>query len=238
MRLLLVEDDDRIAAFVEKGLREAGYAVDRAADGVEGLRLAATEEAGRYAAAIVDLMLPQLDGIGLIERLRERGSDVPLLILSARREVDDRVRGLRAGGDDYLTKPFAFAELLARIEALVRRSRGGVAEPTRLAAGPLAVDLLTREVTRADERLDLQPREYELLTLFLRHAGHVVSKTMILDEVWGYDFDPRTNAVDVLVHRVRKKVDEPFEPKLIETIRGVGYVLRIPDPAAGRSDDL
>ena len=234
MRLLLIEDDDRLADFVRRGLEEAGYAVDRACDGPEGLALAlpgaSRPDVARYDAVVTDLMLPHLDGLALIECLRARGSRIPVLILSARRDVGDRVAGLRAGGDDYLTKPFAFAELLARLEALLRRAhdRGNGDAATHLAAGPVTLDLLTRAVTRAGEPLDLQPREFALLTLLLRHAGRVVSKTMILDEVWGYDFDPRTNAVDVLVHRLRKKLDEPFEPKLIETVRGVGYVLRTP----------
>ncbi len=228
MRLLLIEDDDRMAGFALRGLREAGYAVTRAADGQAGLDLALGD--ALFDVAVVDVMLPRLDGLALVARLRERGSALPVLLLSARRDVDSRVAGLRAGGDDYLTKPFAFAELLARLEALLRRSgpHRAAAEPTRLAAGPVALDLLTRAVTRAGETVELQPREFELLALLLRHAGRVVSKTMILEAVWGYRFDPRTNAVDVLVHRLRKKIDEPFEPRLVETVRGVGYRLRVP----------
>jgi two-component system OmpR family response regulator len=224
MRLLVVEDDPFIADFVRTGLREAGYAVDHAADGETAFALAMNEP---YDAAVVDLMLPRLDGLGLIERLRGSGVAVPVLILSAKRSVDDRVRGLQAGGDDYLTKPFAFAELLARVQALVRRSTGAP-EATRLTAGPIAVDLVARTVTRAGEAVDLQPREFALLETLVRHAGRVVSKTAIHQAVWDFDFNPRTNVVEVLVHRLRQKVDEPFEPALIHTVRGAGYVLRIP----------
>ena len=224
MRILVVEDDPHIAGFVQQGLREAGYAVDHAGDGHEAFALALNEP---YDAAIVDLMLPRRDGLGLIEDLRGRGVPTPFLILSAKRSVDDRVRGLEAGGDDYLTKPFAFAELLARLQALIRRSSGAT-EPTRLTAGPLTLDLLTREVTRAGEALDLQPREFALLEYLLRNAGRVVSKTAIQQHVWDFDFNPQTNVVEVLVHRLRQKVDHAFEPKLIHTVRGVGYVLRTP----------
>ena len=224
MRLLLVEDDPHIAAFVQKGLREAGYAVDRAADGHEALALALNEP---YDAAVVDLMLPKMDGLSLIESLRGSGVSTPVLILSARRSVDDRVRGLQAGGDDYLTKPFAFAELLARVQALLRRGHG-TAAPTHLTAGPIAIDLLSRTATRAGDTLELMPREFTLLEYLARHPGRVVSKTEIQQHVWDFDFDPQTNVVEVLVHRLRQKVDHGFEPKLIHTVRGVGYVLRIP----------
>ena len=224
MRLLVVEDDPFIADFVRTGLQEAGYAVDHAADGEAASALATNEP---YDAAIVDLMLPRLDGLGLIERLRGSGVSMPVLILSAKRTVDDRVRGLQAGGDDYLTKPFAFAELLARVQALVRRSTGAP-EATRLVAGPVAVDLVARTVTRAGEGIDLQPREFALLEHLVRNAGRVVSKTAIHQAVWNFDFNPRTNVVEVLVHRLRQKVDEPFEPALIHTVRGAGYVLRVP----------
>lgn len=224
MRLLVVEDDARIAAFVVQGLREAGYAVDHVGDGETALRQALAVD---YAAAVVDVMLPRRDGLSLIEALRQRGASLPVLILSARRSVDDRVLGLRTGGDDYLTKPFAFAELLARVQALVRRGTGA-AEPTRLAVGPLTLDLVTRAVSRAGQAIDLQPREFRLLEYLMRHAGRVVSKTLVIEHVWDYDFDPQTNVVDVLVHRVRKKVDAGFEPRLIDTVRGVGYVLRVP----------
>jgi DNA-binding response OmpR family regulator len=220
--VLLVEDDDQIADFVGQGLRESGYAVDRSANGEEALHAAIDEP---YDVAIVDLMLPGLDGLSLIERLRQRGCHTPVLILSAKRSVDDRVRGLQAGGDDYLTKPFAFAELLARVQALIRRASGS-AEPTTLTVGPLRIDLLAREVTRADERIELQPREFSLLEYLVRNAGRVVTKTMILEHVWGSDFDPQTNVVDVLIHRLRKKVDHGFEPTLVHTVRGFGYVIR------------
>jgi two-component system OmpR family response regulator len=222
--ILLVEDDDVIAEFVAKGLGEAGFAVDRARDGEEGLALALQNA---YEAAVVDVMLPRLDGLGLIDRLRRRGRNTPVLILSARRTVDDRVRGLQAGGDDYLVKPFDFSELLARVQALVRRATG-VAEPTRLELGPLTLDLLTREVKRDDVVLELRPREYALLEYLMRNGGRVVSRTAILSRVWGYSFDPHTNAVDVLVSRLREKLDRDFETKLLHTVRGAGYVLRVP----------
>jgi heavy metal response regulator len=221
---LLVEDDPTIADFVEKGLKEAGFAVDHAADGRDGLELAL---AGRYDVAIVDLMLPGMDGLSLIDALRARGVRTPLLILSARRSVDDRVRGLQAGGDDYLTKPFAFAELLARVQALIRRA-SGAAEPTRLTVADLSLDLLTRHVTRGEQAVDLRPREFALLEYLMRNAERVVSKTSILSHVWGYNFDPNTNVIDVLVSRLRDKIDRPFPVKLLHTVRGVGYVLRPP----------
>jgi two-component system OmpR family response regulator len=222
--ILLVEDDDVIAEFVARGLGEAGFAVDRASDGEEGLDLALQNA---YDAAVVDIMLPRLDGLGLIDRLRRRGRSTPVLILSARRTVDDRVRGLQAGGDDYLVKPFDFSELLARLQALVRRATG-VAEPTRLELGPLTLDLLTREVKRGDVVLDLRPREYALLEYLMRNGGRIVSRTAILSHVWGYNFDPHTNAVDVLVSRLREKLDREFEVKLLRTVRGAGYVLKAP----------
>lgn len=224
MRVLLVEDDPTIADFVEKGLREAGFAVDVASDGRAGLAQAI---GGGHDAAIVDVMLPQMDGLALIDALRARGVRTPVLILSARRSVDDRVRGLQAGGDDYLTKPFAFAELLARVQALIRRA-SGAAEPTRLIVGDLSLDLLTRKVQRGSESLDLRPREFALLEFLMRNAGRVVSKTSILSHVWGYNFDPNTNVVDVLVSRLRDRIDRPFPLKLLHTVRGAGYVLRPP----------
>jgi two-component system, OmpR family, response regulator len=223
MRVLVVEDDDTIASFVVKGLREAGFAADHAKHGREGLERALAEP---YDAAVVDLMLPGLDGLGLIRTLRERGVRTPVLILSARRSVDDRVKGLETGGDDYLTKPFAFEELLARVQALIRRSTGS-AEPTRLVAGGLELDLLSRQCRREGRIVDLRPREFALLEYLMRHAGRVVSKTMIMAHVYDYRFDPRTNVVDVLVHRLREKVDRDFEPKLIQTVRGMGYVLKV-----------
>jgi two-component system, OmpR family, response regulator len=221
MRVLIVEDEPTIADFVEKGLSEAGFAVDTAADGERGLELA---RQGAYDVAIIDVMLPKLDGLSLIDRMRARGVRTPVLILSARRTVDDRVRGLQAGGDDYLTKPFAFAELIARVQALIRRSTGAT-EPTRLTAGDLSIDLLTRRTERAGTTLDLRPREFALLEYLMRNQGRVISKTMILSHVWGYNFNPGTNVVDVLVSRLREKIDKGFETKLLHTVRGVGYVL-------------
>jgi two-component system OmpR family response regulator len=221
MRILVVEDDETLAEFISKGLREAGFVVDVAGDGRTGLDLAGQH---RPDLAVVDVMLPGLDGFSLIEALRRGGLRFPVLILSARQSVDDRVRGLQIGGDDYLTKPFAFAELLARVQALLRRVPGS-SEPTQLHVADLTIDLLSREVTRAGQRIDLRPREYALLEYLARHPGQVVSKTMILSRVWNYSFDPRTNVVDVLVHRLREKIDGAFEPKLLHTRRGMGYVL-------------
>jgi DNA-binding response OmpR family regulator len=223
VRVLVVEDDEKIASFVTTGLRQAGFAVDRADDGEQGLALALL---AHYDVAVVDLMLPRLDGLELIERVRRGRVTTPVIILSARRSIDDRVRGLQTGGDDYLTKPFAFAELLARVQALLRRVTGAV-EPTRLTVGDLTLDLLTREVSREGRRLDLQPREFSLLEYLMRNAGRPVSKTMILERVWDYRFDPQTNVVDVLVSRLRTKVDREFSAKLLHTIRGVGYVLKV-----------
>ncbi len=222
MRLLVIEDDATIASFVVKGLTEAGFAVDHAEDGLKGRALALSEP---YDAAVVDVMLPGLDGLSLIEDLRARKVRTPVLILSARRSVDDRVRGLQAGGDDYLVKPFAFSELLARVQALIRRSSGGT-QATRLVAGDLTMDLISRRVERAGTVIDLRPREFALLEYLMRNAGRVVSKTMILEHVWNYSFDPRTNVVDVLVFRLRDKIDRGFERKLIQTVRGIGYVLK------------
>jgi two-component system, OmpR family, response regulator len=223
MRVLVAEDDQVIADFVSQGLREAGYAVDVAATGSDALRRA---QDGGYDAAVMDVMLPELDGLSVIEQLRAKKNQMPVLILSARHTVDDRVKGLQAGGDDYLTKPFAFAELLARLQALLRRS-GGASEPTRLSVGDLTLDLLSRRVERAGTALDLRPREFALLEYLMRHPGRVLSKTMILSHVWGYSFDPGTNVVDVLVSRLRDKVDEAFDTKLIHTVRGAGYVLKV-----------
>jgi len=220
MRVLVVEDDAKIASFVVKGLKQEGYAVDHASDGDTGLTLATTT---RYDAAVVDVMLPGLDGLSLVKRLRSRREDVPVLFLSARSGVDDRVRGLQAGGDDYLTKPFAFAELSARLQALIRRATRAP-EATRLAAGDIAMDLVARTVTVAGREVELQPREFALLEYLLRHPGRPVTKTMILEHVWDYSFDPQTNVVDVLMHRLRAKVDP--ERRRIETVRGVGYVLK------------
>ena len=222
MHALIIEDDTAIAEFIARGLREAGFAVDVAADGNEGLEAALT---GEPDVAIVDLMLPGRDGLSVIDELRRKGRSTPVLILSARRSVDDRVRGLQAGGDDYLTKPFAFAELLARVQALVRRATR-TPEATTLTVGDLVLDLLSRKVTRAGQPIELRPREFALLEYLMRNAGKVVSKTMILSHVWEYNFDPQTNIVDVLVSRLRDKIDRPFERKLLQTVRGVGYVIR------------
>jgi DNA-binding response OmpR family regulator len=222
MRLLLVEDDKKTSTFIVKGLQRAGFAVDHAANGEDGLHLGLTEQ---YDAAIVDVMLPKGTGLSLVEELRSGGINTPVLFLSARRSVDDRIRGLQTGGDDYMTKPFSFAELLARVRALIRRT-SGAPEPTRLAAGPLSLDLLSREVVRSGARVDLQPREFALLEYLMRHAGEIVSKTMILEHVWDYEFEPQTNVVDVLVCRLRKKIETDADQKLIQTIRGVGYVLK------------
>lgn len=223
MRVLVVEDDKKIASFVVKGLKEAGFAVDHADNGSEGLERARHHP---YDAAVIDVMLPKLDGLSLIERLRTEKITTPVLILSAKRAVDDRVKGLQTGGDDYLTKPFSFSELLARVQALIRRA-SLEPEPTRLESGDLSLDLLKREVARAGRRLELQPREFALLEYLMRNAGRVVSKTMIIEHVWGYDFDPLTNVVDVLVSRLRQKIDRDFETKLIQTYRGVGYALKV-----------
>jgi len=222
MRVLVVEDDSKIASFLVNGLKQNGFAVDHASDGETGLALAG---AVTYDAAVLDIMLPKLDGLSLLRQLRQDKIHVPVLILSAKASVDDRVKGLQAGGDDYLTKPFAFSELLARVQALVRRATHPT-EPTKLSAGDLKLDLLTREVTRGGQKIELQSREFALLELLLRHPGRAVTKTMILEHLWDYSFDPQTNVVDVLVHRLRAKVEKDFPVKLIQTIRGVGYVLK------------
>ena len=221
VRILVVEDDEKIASFIVKGLKQNGYAVVDSPDGENALVLGGTVA---YDAAVVDLMLPKLDGLRLIEHLRARGLRTPVLILSAKASVDDRVKGLQAGGDDYLTKPFAFSELLARIQALIRRATQ-TAEPTRLTAGELTLDLLTREVRRGNEVVELQPREFALLEYLMRHPNRVVTKTMILEHIFDFSFDPQTNVVDVLVHRLRSKADPKKE--MIQTLRGVGYVLRV-----------
>ena len=223
MRVLVAEDDQVIADFVSQGLREAGYAVDVAATGPEALKKALE---GGHDAAVMDVMLPGLDGLAVIEQLRAKRQQMPVLILSARHTVDDRVKGLQAGGDDYLTKPFAFAELLARLQALLRRS-AGTTEPTRLVVGDLTLDLLSRKVERGGKTIDLRPREFALLEYLMRHPGRVLSKTMILSHVWGYSFDPGTNVVDVLVSRLRDQIDEGFDTRMIHTVRGAGYVLKV-----------
>ncbi|MBI4324555.1 MAG: response regulator transcription factor [Chloroflexi bacterium] len=222
MRILVVEDDRKIASFLVQGLKQSGFAVDHCADGEEALIMARTIA---YDGAILDLMLPKLDGLSLLQTLRKENIRVPVIILSAKASVDDRIKGLQAGGDDYLTKPFAFSELLARVQALIRRATHA-AEPTRLTVGELSLDLLTREVTRAGEKIELPAREFALLEYLMRHAGRVVTKTMILEHVWDYSFDPQTNVVDVLVCRLRNKVDKDFPRKMIQTLRGVGYALK------------
>jgi DNA-binding response OmpR family regulator len=221
MRVLVIEDDKKIASFVLQGLKEAGFAVDHAVDGDEGLDLALMAP---YDAAVIDLMLPNRDGVSVIEELRDRKVNTPVIILSAKRSVDERVRGLQAGGDDYMTKPFAFSELLARIQGLIRRASGTV-EPTRLNIGEFSIDLLARKVTRSGKKIELQPREFALLEYLMRNAGRVVSKTMILEHIWDYSFDPQTNLVDVLICRLRNKIDQDGAKKSIQTVRGVGYVL-------------
>ena len=227
MRVLVVEDDKKIASFIVNGLRQAGFTVDHAENGQAGLSLAL---ASHYDAAVLDLMLPKLDGLSLIEELRRQKRVTPVIILSAKRSLDDRIKGLQAGGDDYLTKPFSFAELLARVHALIRRA-SHESEPTRLAAGNLSLDLLSREVLRGGVKIDLQPREFALLEYLMRNCGRVVSKTMIIEHVWGYAFDPMTNVVDVLVSRLRNKIDREFDRKLIQTYRGVGYALKLAEPS-------
>lgn len=222
MRILVVEDDKKIASFVVNGLRQSGFAVDHAPDGDEGLIMVRSIP---YDLAVLDIMLPKMDGLTLLQTLRRENVRVPVIILSAKASVDDRVKGLQAGGDDYLTKPFSFTELLARIQALLRRSNRA-AEPTRLVVGDLALDLLAREVTRAGQKIELQTREFALLEYLMRNAGRVITKTMILEHIWDYSFDPQTNVVDVLVHRLRSKVDKDFPAKLIHTYRGVGYALK------------
>jgi two-component system OmpR family response regulator len=221
MRVLLIEDDEGIAAFVVKGLKEAGYRVEHAADGQTGLDRLLRES---FDAAIVDLMLPRLDGLTLIQAVRHQNKTVPVLILSAKGSVDDRVLGLQNGGDDYLVKPFAFAELLARLQALIRRAHG-TAEPTQITVGSLHMDLIRRRVERAGQAIELQPLEFALLEYLMRSAGRVVSKTMIMEHVWDYNFDPQTNVVEARICRLRDKVDRGFSGKMIHTMRGAGYVL-------------
>jgi two-component system OmpR family response regulator len=222
MRLLLIEDDQKIASFIIKGMQAAGYAVDHCVDGEQGLDMAASEP---YDAAIVDIMLPKKDGLSVIQELRRDRVNFPIIILSAKDSIDDRVRGLQTGSDDYLTKPFAFSELLARVQALIRRN-SGAAEPTRLHVEDLSMDLLTRDVSRQGQKIELQPREFALLEYLMRNQGKVVSKTMIMEHVWDYHFDPQTNVVEARICRLRDKVEKGFDQKLIHTVRGVGYVLR------------
>ncbi len=222
MRILVVEDDPSIAEFVAAGLRQEGLAVDVASNGVDGLDRAS---AHAYDAAIVDVMLPRLDGLSLVAALRRAGVTTPVLFLSARHSVDDRVKGLQTGGDDYLTKPFAFQELLARVQALTRRGQLPI-ETAELVVGDLRLDRLTRRASRGGTPIELRPREFALLEYLMRHPGRVVSKTTIVSQVWNYSFDTGTNAVDVLVHRLRDKIDKDFASKLLHTVRGVGYVLK------------
>ncbi|HZF28770.1 MAG TPA: response regulator transcription factor [Gammaproteobacteria bacterium] len=223
MRILVIEDDKDVASFIRNGLAQAGYNVDHADNGKDGLFLATTED---YDVLVVDRMLPGVDGLTLIRTLRASQDSTPVLILSALGEVDDRVKGLKAGGDDYLVKPFAFSELLARLEALDRRAKtGGDAPSTVLKAADLEMDLLRREVRRGSELIDLQPREFQLLEFLLRHAGQVVTRTMLLEGVWDYHFDPQTNVIDVHVSRLRSKIDRGFDRPLLHTVRGVGYRL-------------
>ncbi|MGD9160993.1 MAG: response regulator transcription factor [Desulfobacteraceae bacterium] len=222
MRILLIEDDKKIASFVTKGLKESGFVVDHASDGEAGLNLALSES---YDAAVVDIMLPKLDGLTLIEQLRANNIKTPVLILSAKQSVEDRVKGLQTGSDDYLTKPFAFSELLARIHALIRRG-SNLSDPRILEIADLSVNFLTHEVIRNNEKIELQPREYALLVYLLRNKERIVSKTMIMEHVWDYNFDPQTNVVEARMCRLRDKLDKPFEKKLIHTVRGVGYVIK------------
>lgn len=223
MRLLIVEDDAEAAAYLTKAFREVGHVADHAADGLEGYAMA---EGGGYDVLVVDRMLPRLDGLSLIRSLREQKDDTPALILSALAQVDDRVKGLRAGGDDYLPKPYAFSELLARVEVLARRRGAPASEPTTYRVGELVLDRLAHRVTRAGQEIVLQPREFRLLEYLMKHAGQVVTRTMLLENVWDYHFDPQTNVIDVHVSRLRAKVDKGFEQPMIHTIRGAGYMVR------------
>ncbi len=222
MRVLVIEDDHDTASYVVKGLKEQGHVADHAADGKAGLHLASTES---YDVLVVDRMLPELDGLSIIKSLRFADNHTPALILSALGEVDDRVQGLKAGGDDYLVKPFAFSELLARLEALVRRT-DVEAPTTKLQVADLEMDLLSRQVKRGDKIIDLQPREFRLLEFLMRHSGQVVTRTMLLEKVWEYHFDPQTNVIDVHISRLRSKIDKEFPQPLLHTVRGAGYVLR------------
>jgi len=224
MRVLIVEDDEQIASFVIKGLKQAGFAVDHVADGEDGLHMA---EVNPYDVMIIDIMLPKRDGFSVIESLRSRGNTTPILVLSARGSLDDKLKGFQSGSDDYLTKPFSFSELLARLQALLRRTTRGQRQNV-LSVGDLQMDLVRRTVRRSNREIVLQPREFALLEYLMRNSGNVVSKTMILEHVWDYHFDPQTNVVDVLIHRLRNKIDKDFQTKLIHTVRSVGYVLKIP----------
>jgi len=222
MRLLLIEDDVEVAAFIAKGLKEAGHAVDHAADGKEGLFLASTEP---YDVLVVDRLLPGMDGLTIVQTLRAAENRTPILILSALGEVDDRVKGLRAGGDDYLVKPFAFSELSARLDALARRAQAPEASQSTLEVEDLVMDRLAREVHRGGRRIDLKPREFVLLEYLMQHKGQVVTRTMLLEHVWDYHFDPQTNVIDVHISRLRSKIDKGFGRPLLTTVRGAGYRL-------------
>ncbi|MEM1246265.1 MAG: response regulator transcription factor [Acidobacteriota bacterium] len=226
MNLLLVEDDPVVAAFVAKGLRQEGHAVDVAADGSEGLSLAMSKS---YDVLVVDRMLPGLDGLALVKALRATDNQTPVLILSALADVAERVKGLSSGADDYLVKPFAFSELSARVTVLAKRSGPTPRDPVELTVADLTLDLLSREALRGKERIELKPREYQLLEYLMRHAGQVVTRTMLLERVWGYHFDPTTNVIDQHISQLRKKIDREFDAKLIHTVRGAGYVLRAPE---------
>jgi two-component system OmpR family response regulator len=223
MRILIIEDDREAAAYLVKAFREAGHVADHAADGLEGYALASDAD---YDVLIVDRMLPKMDGLSLIGGLREQKIDTPVLILSALGQVDDRVKGLRAGGDDYLAKPYAFSELLARVEVLSRRNKGSTGAATMLRVGDLELDRLGHKLTRAGKEIPLQPREYRLLEYLMRHAGQVVTRTMLLENVWDYHFDPQTNVIDVHISRLRAKIDKGFGKPLLHTVRGAGYMIR------------
>lgn len=224
MRILVIEDDPDVSSYISKGMKEAGHTVDTADNGKDGLFLATTEP---YDVMIVDRMIPEPDGLTIIKTIRGSGNSTPTLILSALGEIDDRVKGLRSGGDDYLVKPFAFAELLARVEGLARRPSNGNGETqeTTLTAGDLELDLLSRKVTRGGEEIELQSREFKLLEYMLKHKGQVVTRTMLLEHVWDYHFDPQTNVIDVHISRLRGKIDKGFETQLIRTVRGAGYII-------------
>ena len=226
MRVLVVEDDSQVAAYLVKGLKEQGHNVDHAADGKNGLFLATSED---YDAMIIDRMLPELDGLAIVKSVRAAGKTTPMLILSALGDVDARVEGLRAGGDDYLTKPFAFSELLARLDALLRRARKTLAAETTLRVADLELDQLTRTVKRGGNIIALQPREYRLLEYLMQNAGRVVTRTMLLEQVWDYHFDPQTNVIDVHISRLRSKIDKNFDQLLLQTVRGAGYMIREAD---------
>jgi len=222
MRALLIEDDSTVCSYITKGLKEQGYSVDMANDGQTGLSKATSEA---YDVMVIDRMLPNLDGLSILKSVRAAGNNTPVIVLSALGEVDDRVKGLKAGGDDYLVKPFAFSELMARIEAVVRRTELSTEIVTELSVGDLHMDLLSRKVTRAGQKIDLQSREFKLLEYLVRNQGQVVTRTMLLENVWNYHFDPQTNVIDVHISRLRSKIDKDFDPPLIRTVRGAGYII-------------